>query len=73
LLMGFFIVWALPNTQQILSRFKPSFQLPANDLQPALLNTFWRPTMAWSLLIGSVLLLSLLKLQNTSTFLYFQF
>lgn len=73
LLLGFFIVWALPNTQQILARFKPSLQLSPSDLRAPLLNTAWQPTVPWSLLMGSAFLLALIKLQNTSTFLYFQF
>ena len=70
---GFFIVWALPNTQQILSRFKPSLQLSPSDRQPGWLNVSWQPSLSWSLAVGGVLLFTLIKMQNPSTFLYFQF
>ena len=73
LLMGFVIVWALPNTQQILARYKPSLQLSPSDLRPAAFDIAWRPSMRWSLTMGAVFLLTLMKLENTSTFLYFQF
>ncbi len=73
LLLGFFIVWALPNTQQILAHFKPSLQLSPSDLRPGMLNASWQPTVPWSLAAGAVLLLTLIKMQNPSTFLYFQF
>ncbi|MGI4830421.1 MAG: MBOAT family O-acyltransferase [Janthinobacterium lividum] len=70
---GFFIVWALPNTQQILSRFKPSLHLAPSDLTPSVVRFKWQPTPAWSMMLGFVLLLALVKMQNPSTFLYFQF
>jgi len=73
LLAGYFIVWALPNTQQILSRFKPSLHLAPSDLQPSFVKFQWEPTPRWSLAMGVVLLLALVKMQNPSTFLYFQF
>ncbi len=73
LLVGFFIVWALPNTQQILANFKPALELAPSDLRPSLLSLSWKPTVAWSLTIGAVLLFTLIKMQNPSTFLYFQF
>ena len=70
---GYFIVWALPNTQQILASFKPSLQLASSDLQPSFVRFRWQPTPAWSMALGVVLLLALVKMQNPSTFLYFQF
>ena len=73
LLVGFFIVWALPNTQQILANFKPALELAPSDLRPSLFSLSWKPTIAWSLTIGAVLLFTLIKMQNPSTFLYFQF
>ena len=73
LMLGFFIVWALPNTQQILADFKPALQLAPSDLQPTLLSVSWKPTIAWSLTLGAVFLFTLIKMQNPSTFLYFQF
>ena len=73
LLLGFFIVWTLPNTQQILARFKPSLQLAPSDLQSSFFHLTWQPTLPWSLATGGALLFTLIKMQNPSTFLYFQF
>lgn len=73
LLGGYFIVWALPNTQQILARFKPSLQLAPSDLRPGPVRFHWQPTPAWSMTLGVALLLALVKMQNPSLFLYFQF
>ncbi len=73
LVIGYLIVWAMPNTQQILAQFKPSLQLTPSDLQPSLVHFEWQPTAAWSMTLGVILLLALVKMQNPSTFLYFQF
>lgn len=73
LLLGFFIVWFLPNTQQILERFKPSLGVTAFDLKPSLVSFRWKPTPTWGLALGAVLFFTLVKMQVTSTFLYFQF
>ena len=64
-----FIVWALPNTQEILG------QTPHDHVRyPSLLpRLFWRPTAAWSLSLTSVLCMVLLMLDASTRFLYFQF
>ncbi len=70
---GLFIVWAMPNTQQILAPFKPSLHLSPSDLRPGFIRFTWRPAPAWSLAIGILLLFTLVKMQDPSAFLYFQF
>jgi D-alanyl-lipoteichoic acid acyltransferase DltB (MBOAT superfamily) len=64
-----FIVWALPNTQEILE------QLPHGEIRtPSLLPKFaWRPTMIWSLGLTCLLCLSIIMLDASTRFLYFQF
>ena len=65
----FFIIWALPNTQEILN------QLPADHPRyPSLINRLtWRANAAWSLSITAVLSLCILMLDASTRFLYFQF
>ncbi len=70
---GYAIVWVMPNTQQILARFKPSLELFRADLQPALVNVHWRPTALWGVGLGLMFLYVVVKMQNPTTFLYFQF
>lgn len=65
----FFIVWALPNTQEILNQI-PDDQVRKPSLLPRLL---WRPTLPWSLAITALLCASLLLLDASTRFLYFQF
>jgi len=68
---GFVIVWAFPNTQQILSDFKPALKLASPDVEQHLIK--WKPNMAWGLTLGLFILVALVQIQNPSTFLYFQF
>ena len=67
------IVWAFPNTQQILARYKPALELAPSDQTRRLLPLYWEPNLAWSLFVGGVILVALVNLQNPSSFLYFQF
>ena len=73
LVAGYFIVWALPNTQQILSRFKPSLELFRADLEPTAVQLHWRPTAVWGLGLGFLFFYVVVRMQNPTTFLYFQF
>ena len=70
---AFFIVWALPNTQQILARFKPAIELAPSDHDVGRLHWVWRPTPVWGLALGALFLAVLVKMENPTTFLYFQF
>ena len=73
LLAGFFVVWALPNTQQLLANFRPSLGLAPSDLVPAAVSLRWLPSFAWGAGLGIALLLTLVKMQDSYAFLYFQF
>jgi D-alanyl-lipoteichoic acid acyltransferase DltB (MBOAT superfamily) len=70
---GLVIVWFLPNTQQILTRFKPSLQETAWNQAgvPRLLR--WMPSAGWAVAAGLLFFVVLVELQEPSTFLYFQF
>ena len=70
---GLAIVWFMPNTQQILTRFRPSLQQTAWDQTgiPRLLR--WVPSAGWAFATGVLLFAVLVELQQPSTFLYFQF
>ncbi len=65
----FMIVWGMPNTQQIMARYRPGVQLirePIGRLQ-------WRPTWGWAFVTIILALVSLEKMEQISEFLYFQF
>ena len=70
LALRFFIVWALPNSQTIMAKFSPTLTAVKPDTVRWLL---WQPTVRWALALGLLLALSLMSLQQTKVFLYFQF
>ena len=72
LAIGYAIVWLMPNTQQIMSRFKPSLH-PELIQSEGLVKLFWKPSIVWALGVGYLFFFSLVRLQVPSTFLYFQF
>ena len=70
LALRLFIVWALPNSQMIMAKFSPTLTEAKPDIPRWLL---WQPTARWALALGLLLALSLMSLQQTKVFLYFQF
>jgi D-alanyl-lipoteichoic acid acyltransferase DltB (MBOAT superfamily) len=72
-LLGLAIVWGMPNTQQILTKFKPSLQKTAWDQEGVPRLFLWSPSTAWALATGVLFFMVLVELQQPSTFLYFQF
>lgn len=70
---GLAVVWALPNTQQILSRFKPSLEKTAWEDESGSKFLRWIPSTGWAVTVGVILFFVLVELEQPSTFLYFQF
>ena len=70
LALRFFIVWALPNSQTIMAKFSPTLGETKPNAPRWLL---WQPTVRWAMAFGVLLALSLMSLQQTKVFLYFQF
>ena len=70
---GFIICWTLPNTQQILARFKPGLSLTLADQKKRLVPIFWTPNVQWGLALGVLMIIALVNVQDPASFLYFQF
>jgi D-alanyl-lipoteichoic acid acyltransferase DltB (MBOAT superfamily) len=62
------IAWALPNTQQVFSRFAPGLEMVAGGGRLK-----WQPATGWLLFIILLALTSLYHMNRVSEFLYFQF
>lgn len=75
-----FISLAMPNTQQIISRFEPALHLHLTDEKNEI-RPLWRfkeflvfkPNIYWGVAIGSIAALGVLAMTRVSEFLYFQF
>ena len=66
------ICLALPNTQQFL-RYEGAGAATTAVSAGRVGNIAWRPTLAWSLVIGSIGLIAVLHISGTNNFLYFNF
>jgi D-alanyl-lipoteichoic acid acyltransferase DltB (MBOAT superfamily) len=67
--LGLFIVWVMPNTQQILSNYAPAW----DKARPGKYLINWRPTKIFGFITGLVFAVAVLLFQKNSPFLYFQF
>ncbi|MBI3517607.1 MAG: MBOAT family protein [Proteobacteria bacterium] len=77
------VLWFVPNTQQLMSRFAPAFNYSLTQWrrQPPALGRVdvrgrvisWRPHVVGALVVGILAGLALLSLQHVSEFLYFEF
>ena len=68
------IVWFAPNTQEIMSRYRPALQTYANlkwNNYPRW--AYWRPNLCWSFFSAVVASAAVLGITQISEFLYFQF
>jgi hypothetical protein len=61
----------LPNSQQLTRDYRPVLDPVANP--PLFRALVWRPNILWGLALGGLLLAALLRMSDTSKFLYFQF
>ncbi len=66
------VVWLLPNTQEIMQKFRPALESGVTD-SPRSSYFLWRPSLVSCLLAWLALMASLLQLNQVSEFLYFQF
>ena len=70
---GLVLVWAAPNTQELLRRFyvpTGGGAIPGEQLAS---RVTWAPSARWAVYTGALLAASLLSLTRVSEFLYFQF
>lgn len=67
ILPGLLIVWFLPNTQQILGQAGTAIQAARWRWLA------WKPSLAWSIAIGVLFFIAVINIEDSSTFLYFQF
>lgn len=74
------IVVAMPNTQQIMQRYKPVIQPhrtePGNEIHPMKwlgAALAWQPTRIWAMAAGMTAAFAVFAMSRVSEFLYFQF
>lgn len=64
----------LPNTQQLLRRYRPALETYKNEIPCSRYRWIeWRPTGPWTLFTFGIFIITILSLTQASEFLYFQF
>ncbi len=68
------IVWVMPNTQQFMCKYHPSFDI----FKGKKLNSFsdkiqWKPNLIWMLITSIIAAISILYISRASEFIYFNF
>ncbi len=71
IVLGAFIVFCMPNTQELFLRYDPCYD-KINPL-PSLIRISWSPTLLWSLIMALLFVMCVLNMNRVSEFLYFQF
>src|SRR4030095_13956553 len=70
----FIVCWYLPNTQELLAKYRPAEDMPAYHPRSAGLRVLgWEPSLASAFVVTAVLVYSLSVMTSISEFLYFQF
>lgn len=68
------IAFLLPNTQQLMYKYKPVVEDVSNGLVRPMFSFFeWRPSLRWAFLTVVALVLATASMTNISEFLYYQF
>lgn len=68
------VVWFMPNTQQIMGRYRPALETYFNEINRSRLRLFaWRPTVVWGVIVGGMAVVSVLFASRVNEFLYYQF
>jgi alginate O-acetyltransferase complex protein AlgI len=74
------VVWFLPNTNQILSRFQPTLEyVPRDGTRPPPLEPtwaerwLWQPRRSWVCAVAALAVAAVLGLSRISEFIYWQF
>ena len=74
ILLLLFISLALPNTLQIMKKYKPALESYIGEIVSSRNNYLqWRPIKTWALFTAVIFVLSILNISGESEFLYFQF
>lgn len=64
------VVWLAPNTQQIMSRYRPALDMPRETVNTRLM---WQPTWRWLAMHYVIAAWAILSMSTLSEFLYFRF
>ncbi len=68
------IAVVLPNTHQIMRRYRPAFETYKGEIPRVRLRCLeWRPTLLWAIFTTSLFVFAVLRLTRVSEFIYYKF
>jgi alginate O-acetyltransferase complex protein AlgI len=70
ILILFAIVWTMPNSLQMLSKYEPTLSKLRST---SLIKLEWKPNLVWGVIVGLIAALSVLEMTGLTEFLYFRF
>ncbi len=73
ILIGLYLVWALPNTQQLLRNHQPALEYATAHTEAPGKGLAWSHNRRWAWFTAALLVTSILMLSRVSEFLYFRF
>ncbi len=68
-----FIVWFMPNSQEIMAEYEPALGFVRKEVPIAWKLLLWRPSPAWAGVYGLSACISVISMARPNSFLYFQF
>ena len=73
-----FVVWFLPNTQEMLARFSPALDYPGPDAGAKPVGRLmrwsqWRPNAVWAVAVAITAVFTITQMSRISDFIYWQF
>ncbi len=67
------IAWLLPNSQELLARYRPVIEMNSPAATPSHRALAWRLTPGWAVFAGAIGFLGVISITRVSEFLYWQF
>tara|TARA_R110002110_G_scaffold260260_4_gene476039 strand:+ start:22096 stop:23574 length:1479 start_codon:yes stop_codon:yes gene_type:complete len=67
------IALGLPNTQELMSKYRPALNFVGQTTGPALLALRWRPNFGWGVAFVVMMILGIFAIAEPTEFLYFEF
>lgn len=67
------IALGLPNTQELMSKYRPALNFVGRKTGPALLALRWRPNLGWGMAFVAMMILGIFAIAEPTEFLYFEF
>ncbi len=71
LLLSIFVVWLLPNSVELLRRYRPAIMTFDNEsITPGIMRLTWRPVLLWGVICCALMVTAVVMIDRKSPYLY---